>query len=232
VLHRLLPDVDRISVNVNRSCDIRRPEDYVLGTRISRSITSGDVGSNESISVSSHRRDEAPSVRVLEGFRAKGVPLHEFHPPLIGDFYFHGSAYLGSIFLWRQLSNPAISEQSQTMFGALTEFIEFALSDLVARHQVSQPVAGVFAQAADQMFEDAELTKAEKRVVTLALLGHPYKEIADMMTVTLDAVKKHFHAVFKKTGTRGQAELFAKYFTAQLRRESTDKPLDESVASD
>jgi transposase len=219
VLHRLLPDVDRISVNVNRSCDIRSPEKYELDTRINRSMNLQD---GDSASVSSHRRNEAPSVRVLEEFRAKGVPLHEFHPPTIGDFYFQDTpAYLGSIFLWRNVSKAPISVDTIDLFSNLSAFIEFALSDLIARHQVSQPVAGVFAQAADQMFEDADLTKAEKRIVTLALLGHAYKEIAAMMSVSLDAVKKHFHLIYKKTGTRGQADLFAKYFTAQLRREAS-----------
>ena len=35
-------------------------------------------------------------------------------------------------------------------------------------------------------------------------------------SVTVDTVKKHFKQIHKKTGTRGQAELFAKYFTANL----------------
>jgi DNA-binding CsgD family transcriptional regulator len=40
--------------------------------------------------------------------------------------------------------------------------------------------------------------------------------MADVMSVTVDTVKKHFKAIHRKTGTRGQAELFAKYFTANL----------------
>lgn len=219
VLHRLLPDVDRISVNVNRSCDIRNPGDYEIGTRIHTALTE-DGTLVSPVSVSSHKSHEAPSLRLIEGLRRSGVPLHESYDPTIQDYYLNKSAYLGSIFLWRSRSNPPISHDTLARFESLALFIEFSLSDLVARHQVSQPIAGVFAAATEQMFVDAGFSRTERRIVTLALLGHPYKEIADSMSVTIDAVKKHFQAIFKKTGTRSQAELFAKYFTAQLQRET------------
>lgn len=217
VLHRLLPDVDRISVNVNRSCDIRRPEKYELQTRITRLSEEGETD----LSVATHRTNEAPSLRIIENLRAKGMPLHTYHPPVVRDYFFGGTAYLGSLFLWRNLEMPEISAETTLLLTTLEPFFLFALSDVVARHQVMQPVDSVFHEALSTMFEDAGLTPAERRIVTLQLLGKPYKEIADTMAVTLDAVKKHFHLIYKKTETRSQAELFAKYFTARLKTEQS-----------
>lgn len=222
VLHRLLPDVDRISVNVNRSCDMRRPERYDASTRVNRAAGGSGESEEDSIWVDKNRTNEPPYVRVLEGFKAKGLPLHEFHTPLVRDYFFDGKAYLGSVFLWRSVNAAPIPHATEERFRSLEPFILYAISDVVTRHQVLQPMSGVFYEAAHQMFEDAGLSSAERKIVSLALLGHPYKEIAAISTVTLDAVKKHFHAVFKKTNTRSQAELFAKYFTAQFRREQSE----------
>jgi DNA-binding CsgD family transcriptional regulator/transposase-like protein len=219
VLHRLLADVDRISVNVNRSCDMRTPEKSIASTRINRAVNESSDQDRSSIWVDKNRDGEAPYVRVLEGFRAKGLPLDQFHPPVVQDFFYGGKAYLGTIFLWRSLSAAPIAAETIERFKQLEPFFVYCFSDVVTRHQVLQPISGVFYEAAQQMFVDADLSPAERRIITLALLGHPYKEIADIMTVTLDAVKKHFHGIYKKTATRGQAELFAKYFTAQFRRE-------------
>jgi transposase len=220
ILHRLLPDVDRISVNVNRSCDMMRPERYVPGTLVRRFV--GDREQGESVSIETLKTDESPSERILNELRSKGVPLSEFHTPIARDYFFGGTAYLGTIFLWRQLANGAIPAPTTLRLDQLEPFVVFSLSDLVSRHQVMQPTSGVFFEAAQRMFEDAGLSKSEKRIVMLQLLGHSYKEIADIVSVSLDAVKKHFHVIYRKTGTRGQADLFAKYFTAQLRREQSE----------
>jgi DNA-binding CsgD family transcriptional regulator len=66
------------------------------------------------------------------------------------------------------------------------------------------------------MSKDAGLSLQERRVVTLRLLGHAYKEIADKLNISEDAIKKHLGSVHRKTGTRSYTELFAKYFTPRL----------------
>jgi DNA-binding CsgD family transcriptional regulator len=214
-LRAVLGDVDRISVNVNLDCNLSDPESYSPAQTMTQHITPS-AGPDRQVAVSSEKATLKPSERILEDLRLQGLPLQAFHKPHSFDYYYGGHAYLGTIFLWREISKPAISDFTVETLIALEPFLIFALSDLVARHQSEKPVDRIFHDALEHMFTEANLTAQEGRVVVLQLMGHSYKEMADMLAVSLDTVKKHFKQIHRKTNTRSQAELFAKYFSPRL----------------
>lgn len=212
-LRGLLGDVDRASVNVNLDCSLSDPHAYNPKLVISHRV-GHDMDSDPDVVVS--RTESTPSQRLLEGVRQQGFPMADYHAPQMLDYYYADTAYLGTIILWRNIEKEPISAGSISLLGALRPFIVFLLSDLVARHQADRPIDRVFHDALGFLVDDAKLSPQEERVVILQLMGHSYKEMADVLNVTVDTVKKHFKQIHRKTGTRGQAELFAKYFTSRL----------------
>ncbi|HVZ38394.1 MAG TPA: helix-turn-helix domain-containing protein [Candidatus Kapabacteria bacterium] len=209
-LQSLLPDVDRISISVNRDCSLEDPENYSMALI----VTQGKVGRESTVTI--QRADGSHAERMIEDYRRQGAPLDQFHPPTCYEYFYGGTAYIGTVILWRDKTKPVISEESKALIASLEPFILFSLSDLVARHQSLRPIDRVFHGALMYLVEDASLSPQEERIVVLQLMGHSYKEMADILSVTVDTVKKHFKQIHRKTGTRGQAELFAKYFTSRL----------------
>lgn len=212
-LLELFDDIDRISLIVNTLCDLREPEQYVPTVSIAHHTQGGaDVQGSISVTAVSGSQHEG----ILEDFRKQGFPLHDYHPPHGFDYHYEGQAYLGTIFLWREVTESPISDHTVEVIRSLERFLTFMLTDLVTRHQYGKPVDRVFYQAFERLVEEAALSPQERRIIVLQLLGHSYKDMADVMSVTVDTIKKHFKQIHRKTGTRGQAELFAKYFTANL----------------
>ncbi len=207
-IRELLGDVDRVSVAVDFSCDLISPETHKPHWYIQQNP--------DSTSVRISTADKSTIERLIEGFRQQGVPFHLYHEPHGYDFYFQEVAYVGAIFLWREKENAPIRPESLKIMEELRPFITFALSDLVARDRIQRPVGGIFLSALNQIKEEAGLSSQEERVVSLQILGHSYKEIAERLYITLDTVKKHFKQVYRKTKTKSQAELFAKYFTSRV----------------
>ena len=114
------------------------------------------------------------------------------------------------------MSVSVLAKETISIMKTLEPFIIFMLSDMVARHQAQRPMDTAFYDAVKEMTEDAQLSKSEKRIVILRLMGHSYKDVADNIFVTVDTVKKHLTQIHRKTQTNGMAELFAKYFSARL----------------
>lgn len=213
-LMQLLGEVDRVSLYVNIRCDltVESPREYDPKVMITVDATVGKDG----ISVTSHRETERPSQNLLENFRAQGVPFEDYHTPLTFDYYYRNEVWLGAIFLWRDRTKTPITQRTKDLLTLLEPFIVYMMSDLVARYHYAHPVDKLFHDALDDMTHEGGLTLQERRVVTFRLLGHAYKEIADKLHISEDAIKKHLSAVHRKTGTRSYTELFAKYFTPRL----------------
>lgn len=215
-LRDILGDIDRISININFECDLHNPEERGVTTIVTQYVSESERSDESPVDVISARGLETHYQSVLEGMRRQGFPFDEYQKPVTFEYYYQGQ-YLGTIIFWREIRKAPISQATIETIAELRPFIIFALSDLVARHRFDNPVDRVFNSALSEMITDAGLTSQEQRIVVLQLLGHSYKEMADMINVSLDTIKKHFKQIHRKTGTRGQAELFAKYFTSRLR---------------
>jgi DNA-binding NarL/FixJ family response regulator len=64
-------------------------------------------------------------------------------------------------------------------------------------------------EAIDRQFERWELTPAEKEVALLLLKGLSHKDIADVRDVSPRTTRQQAHAVYKKAGVEGRADLAA-----------------------
>lgn len=214
-LARLLGDVDRITVSVNFNCDLQDPENYRPEMSIAQHVpVVQEEGSSGTTTLKTMQG--TPIERLVEELNNQGYPLDEYYPPVGFDFYLSGQAYLGVILLWRERCNPPISEVSQKLMESIEPFLAFVLSDLVARRQQAEPDVRIFSDALQQLTNQVKLSRQEQRVVILQLFGHSYKDIADLLGVSVDGAKHHLKMVHRKTGTRSYTELFAKYFMPRL----------------
>ena len=213
-LMELLGEVDRVSLYINIRCDLIAEPPTAGEPKVV--ITVDATVGKDGISVASYKDGERPSQRILENLRLQGVAVDDYHLPVAFDYYYQNNAWLGAIFLWRDRTKTPITQRTRDMLTLLEPFIVYILSDLVSRHHYAHPVDRLFHDALEEMMYDAGLTMQERRVVTFRLLGHAYKEIADKLDISEDAIKKHLSAVHRKTGTRSYTELFAKYFTPRL----------------
>lgn len=58
-----------------------------------------------------------------------------------------------------------------------------------------------------------KLTEKEKIVLQMLVDGFLYKEIADKLNVTIDAIKKHAHNIYEKLQVRTRSEAIKKYLS-------------------
>ncbi len=218
-LIHLLSDVDRIMISVNQECDLRRPGSYRPGLYFTQNIAGKET--EDYIGVSTDGA-QPPRDRFLGILRKQGFPFEAYHPPVIFAYYFQVSAYLGTIFLWRDRSRPAISSGTLQLMDRLRPFMEFMLSDCVTRHRFNEPIDNAFNNALEQLSHDFDLSPQERRVLMLRLVGQTYDQIADSISISVDTVGFHLKSIYRKTGSRGISELFGRYFTPLVTPPSHD----------
>ncbi len=214
-LLKLLGDVDRIVITVNLECRLRDPDNYRESIIINQTTSTNNLGESN-VTVSKVDALTRPSARTAKSLEDQGFPIKSYHPPVGFDYYFSDDAYLGVILLLNKKERHQVTSEVQALFEQIRPFVVFALSDIVARHQSDREIDSVFYAALMNMVTSAKLTEQEARIATLQLMGHSYKEMAHQLSISLDTVKKHFKEIHRKTGTHGQAELFAKYFSSRL----------------
>jgi DNA-binding CsgD family transcriptional regulator len=220
-LKLLLGDVDRVSVRVDINCNLQNPARHQPTMRIVPGTTSSRDG-EKPLTVAAVRKEGNQADRMMEDMQATNFPFEHYHEPAVFTYYFAGQAPLGTIFLWKEIGKEPLSSAIQEAMVLLEPFIVFILSDLVARRRYADPNMGMFAPL-DFMINDSSLSKQEQRVVILQLFGHSYKEMADMLGVTVDGIKHHLKMIHRKTGTRSYTELFAKYFLPRLNLENPEE---------
>jgi DNA-binding CsgD family transcriptional regulator len=60
------------------------------------------------------------------------------------------------------------------------------------------------------------LTRRERQVLRLSMVGHGRKQIADLIDVTMHTVTDHFKSMYRKLGVRSQGELLSKFISGKL----------------
>lgn len=214
LLKRLLVDVDRISININNQIDISGRADICLMRFIQ--YQSADVDSDSCLTCVEYDSKISPSLQLLEDWKRQGRPVHLYQEPVSLDYFSAvGNEHLGSLILWRLQEQEPISQNTLNLLEQLRPFIDFALTDAVARHQCCNPHHESFHTTIAALAKEAKLTTQEYRVIALRLLGHSYKDIAEMLFVSVGTIKKHLNRVHHKSQTHSQTELFARYFSSR-----------------
>ncbi|MDB5034735.1 MAG: Response regulator [Chlorobi bacterium] len=212
-LRLMLGDVDRVAVNVNFNCDLRNPLEYTPTVVITNHSS---VDFEDTVSVNARMENSSRSDLLLDELSKQGFPFDQYHSPHSFDYYLEGIAYLGTIILFREIRRSPISEATIELMKGLEPFLSFVLSDLVARRQYADPNVGTFSTALQSLIVEFGLSGQEQKVVILQLFGHSYKEMAEILNISMDGVKHHLKMIHRKTGTRSYTELFAKYFLPKL----------------
>ena len=215
ILQEAFPDVDRVTISVNTSCDLLHPKEYKPRFAISQDAYPDHE--HKGLHIIRHTSGEETSIasNLLREFQRQGYPIEDYHPPSVMTLHYRG-AYLGTIFFWRDRLQSAISKDTLRVISLMEKFLVYALSDAIMRHHYTTPVERVFYSTLREVASQARLTPQEYRVMTYRLLGYMYKEIASELNVTQDNVKKTLQQVYRKTETRSHIEFFAKYFTPRI----------------
>jgi DNA-binding CsgD family transcriptional regulator len=212
LLRDLFDEVDHVVINLNLDCDLDHPQLYSVDL-----YTTEHFAQNHStVVVSTVDNALPPADRLLANFRSQGYPLDQYHPCCAIDCYFEGTAYIGTVFFWREKVNPPFSQQGRDRLARLRPFLNFLLSYIVARNQQQRPQDRMFNDAMSFMVQSAGLTDQERRVAVLLLYGHTYEEVSERLNLSVDTIRKHVKGIYRKTGTHSGPELFAKYFTPRL----------------
>jgi DNA-binding CsgD family transcriptional regulator len=214
-LQQLLGDVDRVVVSVDTYCDLLYPETYRPAIDIAQ-YSSSSADDAATALMTTQRTGKGRADVLLEDFQRLGYPLDDYHQPLTYNYYYAGQAYLGTIFLLRDKNKTPISQRTIDAMQTLEPFLIFALSDVVARHYYAKPLDRVFNDTLAEISRDANLSIQDFRILSSLLMGYSYKQVADLMEVSLDTIRKHIKRIYRKTRTGSLAELFAKYFTPRI----------------
>lgn len=226
-LRRMLGDVDRVAIRVNTHCNLNNPEeqDTVMVEHVQHARNSHRH--TDTIVDTKPWEGRAPAEQFIDELQALGHSLSEYHPPVNFDYYYAGSAYIGTILLFRERGKQPISERTRSAMKALEPFLVFALSDLVTRHHYAKPTDRIFNGILDEVARSSNLSVQDIRILSLMLMGLSYKQVADRMELSIDTIRKHTKRIYRKTRTGSLPELFAKYFSPRLGIEGLGE--DESL---
>ena len=83
--------------------------------------------------------------------------------------------------------------------------------------QIARRIIETFHNTADQVKEQAGLTKREFELVNLLSKGYRYKEIADQLFISIETVRKHINNIYGKLHVQSRMEAINKVFGKRIK---------------
>jgi len=206
-LLELFPDVDRVAININVYCDPIRPPEICEDQISVRFSTNGAKQGTEITPLTG-----TTIVQEFESETGKFVPLEKYHAPKYFHYFHESGQYMGSMIFFRSVEKSETSKETFDAMTALEPFIKYVYAAFLAMQNAEQPFTSAFRDVQSKMEHEAGFSTQERKVMTLKLCGHSYKQIASHLDISLNTVRSHMTSIHKKTGTRSYTELFAKYF--------------------
>ncbi len=77
--------------------------------------------------------------------------------------------------------------------------------------QIARKVVSYFQQAGHAHSDEQRLTKREHEILALLAKGYLYKEIADLLGITLSTVRAHLHTVYEKLHVQSRTQAVVKF---------------------
>jgi DNA-binding CsgD family transcriptional regulator len=210
-LRKLLTDVDRIVIDINLHCDPDGPLEEEL--MITQHVMPSPVRGNNRPDVVTTWNSRSPAEKLIEQAYRRGFDPGQFHSPHCFEYYLQGRSYLGTIILWRERDRPPISRTTLEIMQSIEPFMNFLLSDCVARRQQHDPDLHVFKDVVDAIAARIGLTRRQEEVFMHQVFGKTQEEIAASLNIALGTVRKHITSIHQKAGTHSHGELFARFFT-------------------
>jgi DNA-binding CsgD family transcriptional regulator len=208
-------DIDHIAVNLNQMCDVTDPESYRPTVVLRQHVATSDVRERQVV-VTVDAEEGRPSEEVLKELQRQGRPLNNYHPPMSFDYYYAGRAYLGTIFVFRERAKPPISKATLATIDAMEPFFITAMANHAIWYTQTRPSERIFYDGMERLVTEAGLSVQEQRVAVYHMMGYSYDEMARLLAISTKTVKKHVNTIHRKSGTRRQRELFARYLSPRI----------------
>lgn len=205
-LLKTLPDIDWVSTNLNVSL-----ADPRCKFRLLQAVKDGQL----SFMVHHNEKDEPVIEYLMRSFRKTDFP-EIYHTPPIHFNILDGNTYLGSLLLWQKKHRPVRDPDTIAQASAILPYMPLIFSDMILRYRVQKPIDEVFRLALDQLQSDISLGVQEFRVLSFRLIGYSYKEISQVLSISVGTVKKHLHSVHVKTGIKSQVDLLSRYLSPRI----------------
>jgi len=80
--------------------------------------------------------------------------------------------------------------------------------------RIARKVVAYFQQIPQPRSEVEQLTRREQEILALLARGYLYKEIADLLGISLSTVRTHLHTIYEKLHVQSRTEAVVKYLGA------------------
>lgn len=84
--------------------------------------------------------------------------------------------------------------------------------------RIARKVVAYFQQIHQPRSEMEQLTRREQEILALLARGYLYKEIADLLGISLSTVRTHLHTIYEKLHVQSRTEAVVKYLGADRPR--------------
>jgi|DewCreStandDraft_1066081.scaffolds.fasta_scaffold00202_37 DNA-binding NarL/FixJ family response regulator len=81
--------------------------------------------------------------------------------------------------------------------------------------RIARKVVAYFQQISQPRSEMEQLTRREQEILALLARGYLYKEIADLLGISLSTVRTHLHTIYEKLHVQSRTEAVVKYLGAE-----------------
>lgn len=211
----VIPNVDRVSIDVNTSCPLLNSGEYHPDVAVSQVLLPGTI--EPILSIRAATAPGAYATNILNGFKEQKLNIEIYHPPVWREYYCHETMYLGTVLLWQDRAKPERSDDIGRGLDRLRPLITHLLTEVVLRHHHARPTERAFRETIREIVVAYGIGKQEMLVLIERLYGRSNKEIARELMITVETVKKHIASFLRKTRSRNVLELFARHFTTRLR---------------
>ena len=224
-LLRFLPDVDHIILNIQHSLELSNlPQGFSDTIYRHHVLPDGTYVSTFKNPDGDGSPVVEPHQRILQEGKSQGIPFDRYHPPVCLDLYLDSGkrtlhqlddyfTYLGTVILLRSIDRspfpPSLSDNAEKLRPVLS----YIFSGFIARRHQSNEIEYTVQKVFARMKSEQRLTIRETNVLRLEVYGHSYREIADILNISLSTVKTHIRSAYKKLGVGSISEVFGKFFS-------------------
>ena len=190
VIAPLVPEADRISININLVAVVTSLPRTVERTG---TIHVKVVGVDSPPMVRFDFQRDVGTSRLVRAFSHLGLPVDEYWPPIGFDYETEGG-YVGSILLWRLKSRAPMSPNAAEPFLRLAPFLRYAMSSACVRFQASHQQYLQSRQVLNRL-TSLDLTNRQREILVCRANGYSIRQTAQTLCISEATVRRHLRAL-------------------------------------